>query len=170
VSGVETQSAEALFGEHHAPLERYLIRFTGDPDLAADVVQEAFVRLLERPPRPETARAWLFRVATNLARDHARNTSRRMVLGHEGRAQLAHADPPPAPDRAVEADRSRALLRAALDALSEKERTALLMREEGFAHREIAEAIGTTTGSVGTLLARAIRKAATRLGHLGEVA
>jgi DNA-directed RNA polymerase specialized sigma24 family protein len=45
---------------------------------------------------------------------------------------------------------------AALSALSPKERSAVLMREEGFAHREIAEALGTTTGSVGTLLARAL--------------
>jgi RNA polymerase sigma factor (sigma-70 family) len=170
VSDVETPTAEALFAEHHAPLQRYLLRFTGDAELAADVAQETFVRLLERPPRPETARAWLYRVATNLARDHARNRSRRHVLGFDGRAQLAHADPPASPDRAVEADRSRQMLRTALEALSEKERTALLMREEGFAHREIAEAIGTTTGSVGTLLARAIRKAAARLGHTGEVA
>ena len=48
------------------------------------------------------------------------------------------------------------------------ERIALLMREEGFVHREIAEAIGTTTGSVGTLLARAIAKAAARLEPLRE--
>jgi RNA polymerase sigma factor (sigma-70 family) len=60
------------------------------------------------------------------------------------------------------------MVREALDELSAKERTALLMREEGFRHREIAEAIGTTTGSVGTLLSRAIRKAALRLGEPEE--
>jgi DNA-directed RNA polymerase specialized sigma24 family protein len=37
------------------------------------------------------------------------------------------------------------------------------MREEGFAHREIAEALETTTGSVGTLLARALDRLASRL-------
>jgi len=36
----------------------------------------------------------------------------------------------------------------------------LLMREEGFAHREIAEAVGTTTASVGTMIARALDKLA----------
>ena len=39
----------------------------------------------------------------------------------------------------------------------------LLMREEGFSHREIAEAVGTTTGSVGTMIARALDKLAARL-------
>jgi DNA-directed RNA polymerase specialized sigma24 family protein len=37
------------------------------------------------------------------------------------------------------------------------------MREEGFTHREIAEAVGTTTGSVGTLIARALDRLAERL-------
>ena len=52
---------------------------------------------------------------------------------------------------------------AALAGLSGKERMALLMREEGFAQREIAEAVGTTTGSVGTLIARALDKLAERI-------
>jgi len=72
------------------------------------------------------------------------------VVGVFG-APVAHEDDP---ERAV---------RAALDALTEKERTVLLMREEGFAHREIAEAVGTTTGSVGTMIARALDKLAERL-------
>ena len=44
--------------------------------------------------------------------------------------------------------------------LSDKERVAVLMREQGFAHREIADAVGATTGSVGTLLARALERLA----------
>ena len=63
----------------------------------------------------------------------------------------------------VESAERRHAVRAALDALSMKERTALLMREEGCSHREIADAVGTTTGSVGTLLARALDKLAAAL-------
>lgn len=77
---------------------------------------------------------------------------------------LAHADPPPAPDSGVNRSMARTRVIEAFEALSEKERTALLMREEGYAHREIAEALGTTTGTIGTLMARALRKAAARLG------
>jgi DNA-directed RNA polymerase specialized sigma24 family protein len=47
--------------------------------------------------------------------------------------------------------------------LGEKERTVLLMREEGFSHREIADAVGATTGSVGTMIARALDKLAAEL-------
>lgn len=154
---------EALFAEHHAPLHRYLARLTGDPELAADAAQEAFVRLLEQEPPPEQPRPWLFRVARNVVRDTARASKRHRVLEMDGKARGAHGDRSRAPDRVVNREAARRQLRTALDALSEKERTALLMREEGFKHREIAEALGTTTGSIGTLLRRAIGKAAERL-------
>lgn len=50
-----------------------------------------------------------------------------------------------------------------MDRLSERDRTVLLMREEGFRHREIADAVGTTTKSVGTMIARALEKLAGEL-------
>jgi RNA polymerase sigma factor (sigma-70 family) len=167
-SGADHGVADELFARHHEPLERYLARLTGDRDLAADLAQETFVRLLERPDPPAAVRPWLFRVATNLVRDAARRSSRRRTLVLDGRAPGAHGDPPPAPDRGPDRERARRLVREALEELSMKERTALLMREEGFRHREIAEALGTTTGSVGTLLSRAIRKAPRRLGPFEE--
>jgi RNA polymerase sigma factor (sigma-70 family) len=161
-------TATALFERHHEPLCRYLARFTGDADVAADIAQEAFIRFLEHTPDEDTAAPWLFRVATNLARDHARTGSRRRLLVMRGRAMLAHSDPPAEPDRAASRSDARRLVTEALAGLSEKERMALLMREEGYAHREIADALGTTTGSVGTLMARALRKAASTLRQASE--
>jgi RNA polymerase sigma-70 factor, ECF subfamily len=169
VSATEANaSAAALFEQHHEQLCRYLARFTGDADLAADIAQEAFVRFIEHAPDTQSAAPWLFRVATNLARDHARTGTRRRLLVMRGRAMLAHSDPPPAPDSGADRARARRMVNEAFDALSEKERMALLMREEGYAHREIAAALGTTTGSVGTLMARALRKAAARLREAQE--
>lgn len=157
----------ALFAEHHADLFRYLCRLTGDPDLAADATQEAFVRLAVRPPEPREIRGWLFRVATNVVREWTRTRTRRLRLldGNADRAPIG--EPPPTPDAAFAAEERRRHVRAALERLSVRDRTILLMREEGFTHREIAEAVGTTTGSVGTLIARAIDKLAAELG-LGE--
>jgi RNA polymerase sigma factor (sigma-70 family) len=162
---VPPPTAAQLFEEHHDQLRRYLARFTGDPDLAADIAQETFVRFLQRPPHDVSAAPWLFRVATNLARDAARSQNRRRLLVMKGRAMMAHADPPPAPDSGIGRSVARRAVSEAFAALSEKERTALLMREEGYAHREIAEALGTTTGTIGTLMARALRKAAARLAN-----
>lgn len=145
-----------LFDDHHAAIYRYLVRLCGEPDLAADGAQEAFVRALERPPRNGVARAWLFTVATNYVLDHRRTGARRDRI-HAGSADRAPmADPPPDPHESVESSDRHLAVRRALDSLPAKERIALLMREEGFSHREIADAVGTTTGSVGTLIARAL--------------
>lgn len=155
--------AEELFARHHEPLHRFLARLTGDADAAADAAQEAFVRMLEQRPPPAEPRPWLFRVATNLVRDRARTGKRRRILAWDGRAHGAHGDPPALPDDVAARASARRRVRRALDGLSAKERQALLMREEGFKHREIADALGTTTGSIGTLLRRALEKAAEQL-------
>ena len=154
----------ALFARHQAELCRYVARFTGDADLAEDVVQDTFVRLAERPPRHDgQIRAWLFRVATTIAIDAQRIAQRRLVLVHERAPLVPVAAPAPDPALAVERDEQRRKVREALATLNEKERAILLMREEGFTHREIAGAVGTTTGSVGTMFARALDKLAARL-------
>jgi len=157
-------SLAELFARHHVELYRYAARFTGDADLAEDVVQDVFVRLAERPPADEEhVRGWLFRVATTVAVDAMRTSRRRAVLARAWPDRMPMGDP--APDPAVSAERSelRRRVREALQGLSEKERAVLLMREEGFAHREIAQAVGTTTKSVGTMIARALEKLSRRL-------
>ena len=77
---------------------------------------------------------------------------------------LRPADSAPDAADALEREEARERVRRGLAALSEKERLLLLMREEGFKHREIAEVVGTTTASVGTLIARALVKLAGQLG------
>jgi RNA polymerase sigma factor (sigma-70 family) len=149
----------ALFKAHHDVLYRYLVRLAGDADVAADAAQEAFVRLLDRAPMGDGERAWLFKVATNYVFESRRTATRRArLLG--GRAERTMADAPHDPQARVEADDRRRVMVAALKHLSDKERVAILMREEGFSHREIADAVGTTTGSVGTLVARALERLA----------
>ncbi|HEY7771068.1 RNA polymerase sigma factor [Longimicrobium sp.] len=157
-----------LFNEHYDALFCYLVRLTGDSDLAADAAQEAFVRLVERPPADRHPRAWLFAVATNVVRDAARARTRWFKLLSASPDRAPMGDVQPLPDAAAESAERKKAVRAALDRLSLKERTVLLMREEGFAHHEIAAAVGTTTGSVGTMLARALNKLAAELAPTSE--
>src|SRR5919106_1468667 len=88
----------ALFAEHHAPLFRYLARLTGDPDSAADAAQEAFIRLIEKPPARGHTRAWLYRVGTNAALEAARTPSRRLVLVRDAAERVPVGDAPAGPD------------------------------------------------------------------------
>lgn len=122
------------------------------------------MRLAEQPPADHARiRGWLFTVATNLARDALRSTRRRSRLADHGRERLPMADPAPDPGVLAERAELARIVRQALETLTERDRTILLMREEGFTHREIAEAVGTTTKSVGTLVARALDRLAGRL-------
>jgi RNA polymerase sigma factor (sigma-70 family) len=153
-----------LFEDHHASLFRYLTRLSGDSDLAADAAQEAFVRLIESDGAGATApRAWLFTVATRLMLEGGRTRSRRARLLDRSPDRAPMGDAPMDAHALVEREERRRIVTGALAALSDKERTALLMQQEGFTHREIADAVGTTTGSVGTLLARALDKLARAL-------
>ena len=151
--------AEQLFRTYHDTLVRYLTRRLGDRDWAEEVAQETFVRAL-RQERIVSERSWLYAVATNLVRDEARKDERRrrhlQLLADEAR-DAARDDPGPTSlERAQEA----AIARQALDALAERDRNALLMREEGLDYHEIADALGLSPGSVGTTLARARRRLA----------
>jgi RNA polymerase sigma-70 factor (ECF subfamily) len=155
--------AARLFEQHHESLLRYLVRLTGDLDTAHDAAQEAFARFVAKPPRREHPRAWLFTVATNVVRASANANRRRAVLLEREAGRVPQPDPLPSPEQAALGAADRTRVRAALAAMPEKERVMLLMREEGFSHREIADAVGTTTGSVGTMLVRALDRLAALL-------
>lgn len=146
----------ALYQRVHPSLFRYLDRLVGDTDAAEDVAQEAFVRLLNRSDLgEEAARLWLFTVATNLVRDRGRATARRQRL-------LSAVPITPSreslPDEALERKERIQAVREALEQLSERDRQMLLMREEGFKYSEIARAVDVAPGSVGTLVARALKR------------
>ena len=149
---------EQLYREHSVSLFRYTLRLTGDADRAADIVQTAFMRLVERPPRDERIRSWLFRVATNTAFDQTRALQRHARLLHALPAGASTGDAPRDPAHAAAQNDERRRVRAALERLSKRDRTILLMRAEGFAHREIAAAVGSTTRSIGVTILRGLKK------------
>ena len=147
---------ERLFRTYNAALVRYLTRRLGDRDWAEEVAQETFVRAL-RQDSITNERAWLFAVATNLVRDEARKDARRRrhlaLLAEQERDSVAEPEV-----TSLERAQEAALARKAIDALAERDRLALLMREEGLDYNEIAEALELSPGSVGTTLSRARRR------------
>lgn len=149
-------------------LLRYLQRLSGDPELAADAVQETFMRLAERPPQAGAVRSWLYRVGTNVVIDSGRTRQRRLRILAASPECATLADPPLNPEAALDREERRREVQAALAALSARDRTVLLMRAEGFAHREIAATIGVSTQSVGSITLRAMKKLAVALGVEGH--
>ncbi|HEV8176624.1 MAG TPA: sigma-70 family RNA polymerase sigma factor [Gemmatimonadales bacterium] len=147
----------ALFEAEFPRLFRYLDRLSGEPDLAADLAQDAFVRLNKRGEMPEKPEAWLITVALNLFRNVKASRSRRRRLLTLARAESILADPAPSPAHLVEAADSGVRVRAAIDRLPEREQKLLLLRAEGYSYRDMASALDLTETSIGTLLARAKR-------------
>lgn len=142
------------------PLWAYLARVSADPALADDLMQESFVRFL-CAARPKlslaegevAARRYLFRIATNLLRDHWR---RPVSASIEELPEEAFA----AADQSAQAD-SQAILGPALAQMRPRDRQILwLAHAEGYSHSEIAQITGLASASIRLLLFRARRKIA----------
>jgi RNA polymerase sigma factor (sigma-70 family) len=144
-----------LFRGHFHRLYRYLDRLSGDPDLAADLAQDTFIRLYRRGSPPDRPEAWLITVATNLFRNERSTRARRSRLLTSRPSSELLADPPLPALPLVEQEDSRQRVRAALDQLPEREQRLLLLRAEGYSYRDLANALELKEASVGTLLARA---------------
>ena len=153
------EDVERLFRLYHAPLVRYLTRRLGDRDWAEEIAQETFLRAL-RQEHLSSERSWLFAVATNLVRDDARKQSRQRKHLELLRAEAEANETVEPEPTSMERDEERALARQAVESLAERDRLALLMREEGLDYDEIAEALNITRSSVGTTLSRARRRLA----------
>ncbi|HEV8409229.1 MAG TPA: sigma-70 family RNA polymerase sigma factor [Gemmatimonadaceae bacterium] len=153
---------ERLFREYHAMLVRYLTRRLGDRDWAEEVAQETFVRAL-RQDTIMNERSWIFAVANNLVRDDARRNARQRkhleLMAAEVRDEEREMPAEPR-EITLEMAQETADARRALDTLAERDRQALLMKEEGLNYEEIADVLGIEKSSVGTTLSRARRRLA----------
>ena len=104
-------------------------------------------------------RSWVFAVAHNLVRDGARRDARNRRHLELLAAEAREAEEP-APDLTLERAQEAAMARKALDALGERDRQALLLKEEGLDYGEIAGILEIEKSSVGTTLSRARKRLA----------
>jgi RNA polymerase sigma-70 factor, ECF subfamily len=153
--------AFAAFYERSArSLLAYLARTSGDPALAEDIMQESYVRFLclFNPPSyladgEVACRRYLFKIATNLLRDHWRRP-RAASIEDMPENLFARTDEQAPSD-------SQMILGPALASMRPRDRQLLwLAHAEGYSHREIAEITGLATASIRLLLFRARRKIA----------
>jgi RNA polymerase sigma-70 factor (ECF subfamily) len=149
---------DAIFREHYGRIVALLARLTGDRAQAEEIASDVFCKVSQRGPLAlagDDPAPWLYRVATNAGLDALRSNSRRRrreeAAGVES-VRLAAQDT--ALDGVLREERC-ARVRDVLGGLKPRDAQLLLLRAEGLAYRELAEALGMQPGSVGTLLARA---------------
>lgn len=144
---------EAFFREHERAVYAFLWRLNGDAQTARDLTQETFLRAwshFEQVRGYDNPRAWLLRVATNLARtSHRREQGGALSADALTEAQSpAHSDPT---HRLAERD----LVQRTLLELPPTQRAALTLREVyGFSCEEIGEALGISRDAVKMALFR----------------
>ena len=154
--------AFAAFYERSArPLWAYLARVSGDAALADDLMQESYVRFLcaDHPKDGEVAaRKYLFRIGTNLMKDHWRRAKSTPI---EEVSEELFAVSGGTGEGGTEQNDARAMLDPALALMRPRDRQLLwLAYAEGYTHREIAEVTGLASASIRLLLFRARRKMA----------
>jgi RNA polymerase sigma-70 factor, ECF subfamily len=143
-----------IYEVERANIYSYLLHFGLPAARAQELTQDAFLKLylkLSEGVPIANSRAWLYRVAHNLAlRSHARERK----FG-ELDPDAAFADTRPDPERILIDKRRRSALRNAIRHLSPQQRNCLHLRVQGLGYREIAEVIGISTSAVGEFLRRA---------------
>ena len=158
------QMNEEAFRQFYAqtarPVWLYLARMTGDRRLADDLLQDAYYRFLRVSTSFESdehRRHYLFRIATNLVRDHRR----RSRTGDAAVGQHEETLPDNAGDASERMARQIDLTRA-MERLKPRERSLLwLAYAQGWSHEEIAATLGLKATSLKSLLHRARRRLAT---------
>ena len=138
-----------VLSQYEQPLIRYALRITGDLGLARDVVQDTFLRLCKadmRKVNPQ-CRAWLYKVCHNRALDVMKK-ERRMQPMPEGLAEQFPAAAP-TPDAAAGHQETGARIRAAVDALPDKQQAVFRLKfEDRLSYQEISDITGHSLSNV----------------------
>ncbi|MCC6685803.1 MAG: RNA polymerase sigma factor [Fimbriimonadaceae bacterium] len=166
---------ETLFNRHRTLVYRYAYQMVQRRDDAEDIVQEVFVRAYKNLDRyRDEARftTWLLRIATNLATDRARMSTRRQALEQQeaqGALTWMTTNVSEDPVENLESERKVLILRKALNALPEHHRNMIILRDiEEREYDEIAGICGTSVGGAKLRVLRARRALRDRMLPLLE--
>jgi RNA polymerase sigma-70 factor (ECF subfamily) len=146
---------ETLFAKHHGEIYAYLLRMLRDPELAADLTQDAFVKAYkayDTLEKGENARAWLYQIAHRVALDDLRRRKivRFLPLVGDGKGSS------PSAERLAMDVRLSGPLERAMARIPERQRAALLLAEvHDLTGLELAAALGISHVAARALLTRA---------------
>jgi len=145
----ERDAFRLLVRRYSGVLYSHALRMVGNPDEASDLVQRAFVsgfRKLSSCREPDRVGAWLFRILSNLAKDHARSPRRR-ELPLDAIPEIAEARGDPL--ETTQRGEIRVRIRRALDRLTPDQREAFVLKHvEGRSYEEMAAVLDVTKDSL----------------------
>jgi len=166
-----TVGFDEAFTLHHRAVYRAAHSVVRDSALAEDVTQEVFIRLyknIDTPPIEDLLRAWLLRVALNLARNMIRGNSRATAREDEyAKRSDAEGWFTAEPEIDYERRAEIAEARRALDKIKEPMRSCLILKQQGLSYKEIATALSVNETNVGSLVARGRKEFIRLYGKIG---
>ena len=169
---------DRLIEQYQHRLLRYLISLSGNRELAEDLFQETWIRVLERGHQYDGKHefnTWLYAVARNLTIDYLRKKSpvsldsmmEDRLLRDEDRAPLEPADTQPMAWEVIEQHEQAERISAAMIGLPSEYREAIVLRfQDGLGLEEIAAVIGAPLGTVKSRLYRGLNQLMGRLGGM----
>ncbi len=151
-----------FYDAEHIGIRRYLIFLGLTSEAAQEIVQDSFLKLHEHllgNGDRRNLRAWLYRVAHNLARNSqtASRNSRTDALSSGSFAKDLKADEVSAEESLLQKERHRHV-REAMNSLSAAQRQCLLLRAQGLKYREIAEALNVSVSTAGENVQRGLER------------
>ncbi|MEY4747258.1 MAG: hypothetical protein RLZZ416_307 [Candidatus Parcubacteria bacterium] len=163
-----------LIERYQAKLMRYARKFLRDPEDAADIVQDIFIKAFENIQSFDAARRfspWIYRIAHNeFVNALKKRASARISFGFDADTLFPHLPAPEETDSATLDRDLRSILEAHLDELDSKYREPLILYYfESMDYREISDILAIPVSTVGVRLARArerLRAVAMRKGEL----
>ncbi len=179
----ETAAFETLYGRYERPLFNFIQRMIQDAAETESLFQETFLRVVRsRKSYRATAlfKTWLFQIALNLCRDRTRRMKHRahlslnspLVAQEDCRAerQESVSDPSPGVEQTIENNEIQAVVRGAVSALPDDERSVVVLREyQEMTYPEIAEIMNRPVGTLKSINHRAHERLRAKLApYLGE--
>lgn len=168
-----------LLEAYEKPVYNLCLRMTGNREDAADLTQEAFLKVWRGAAQYQfesSFSTWLYRLTSNVCIDFLRSKKRRQTVSltveeeQDGTQELEIADPAPLPEEQVLHSETKREIAAAMEALEEDFRLILTLRlVENLSYEQIADAMDLKVGTVKSRLARARIKLKNILAKNGNI-
>lgn len=160
---------DELVERYYKQIYRFLVRFTGRPHLAEDLIQDVFVKVYRSASTFDSSkkfRPWLYSIAANRARDALRSAGRsekqifiQKNAGDDEQMSLEHLLPgsPSSPDMQMIAQETSEKVKAALQEMPDNLREILILAYyDQMPYKEIADSLGIPLGTVKSRLHKAV--------------